>query len=649
MKSINKNIIAIFFFFFLFQSIFAQRNLWKEHNFKDSTSLSYVDEKYADEDAVIIKRVNLIEYKGLGAYTILKTFYQLIRVNNDIGLEAYNRIYIPMYGVYKIVDIQVRFISPDGKVTTLNRNAIQKIENLEGYGDFTVFAIEGAEVGGEIEYKYTLSMRASYSHLTVFRNKYPIQEATFDLVAPSGLNIYIEGYNGFPEFEVDSKGRQAWYAKLYNVEPFETEPNALNTSNRIKVAYGIIPMGNYTSQAWTDMVERKHAYLHKYENHHKKIAMNINAGLNLNNKSQQQKIENIRKYAMDSIKYVDVDGYYQLPFKRVLKKKEAISIRSKYKVMAILFDVNNISFETLWATDKYFAEYIINYPYSFNQDRFLFYFPEVDLYLDPTNYMYPLGLIPYEHLDTDSYKVRKEVRTLTHINAADTSKSKEMVDIKFYIDSNWHVNITSRFEMYGYKAAEWRSFLQYIDDEDKEEMFEKFHSTHMLDLNMTDVKIINDSIHPDHFPQLPLVIEFEMNSKMIIESGGSDYLLNIGRLLRNSIDFYHENERRQDIIMTYPEAIYTNIEFNIPQGYTIEGLDDLKQNMNYTNESGEISYFLSTDYSLENNRFIFSIKEGNTACRYPAEDYDQIRPVINAISDLSFLKLAFTPKVADNL
>lgn len=642
MKQLYKIFIGVIILTIFQQPIYSQRNRWKAHNFKDSTNLSPVDEKYQDEDAVIIKRVNLIEYKGFIDYKIQKTSYKLIKINNDIGLEAFNRIYIPMYGVSKIIDIQVRFISPNGEVTNLNRNDIRKIENLEGYGDFTVFAIKGAEIGGEIEYKYTLKMMASFSHIDIFYNKYPIQEARFELVAPSDLRIYIKGYNGFPEFEVDNKGRKAWYATLYDVEPFENEMFALNTSNRIKVAFGVNKYGEQPYEYWSKMIEQKHSFLYNFTKSHERLARKISLELKLIDKELPQKIETIRSFAMDSIKYID--GFYMLDFRTVLEDKIAVSTQSKYKMMSILFYVNNIPFETLWATDKYFAEYIPEYPFSFNHDGFLFYFPENNLFLDPANRMYPLGYIPYKYLDTDAFFIQKRSKRLEHIYPLDKGSSKELVDLKIKIDSNWKVNIKSRYEMHAYGAAEWRSFLNMIDKDKEKEIFEELHSTHMFDLSMNSVQIENDSLDINNYHQLPLIINFDMESEMIIDHAGKDYIFNLGRLLRNSKNFYHEEERIQDIVFNYPEVIHTSMEFEIPNGYQIENLSILKQNEIYRDSTNNIQCFLETDYTLEDRTVKFYIKEGFLKCRYPSEDYQSIMKVINAISDLSFLKLAFIPE-----
>ena len=640
MKNTITTIISICFLFLISQNISAQRNRWKEHNFKDSTSLSPIDEKYLNEDAVIVKNVKLFEFKGgFLEYTIQKTSYNLIRVNNDIGLEAYNKIYIPMYGVNEIIDIQVRFISPNGVVTNLKRSDIRKVENLEGYGDFTVFAIKGAEIGGEIEYKYTLKMKASFSHLEIYYNRYPIQEARFELVAPSGLFIHIQGFNGFPEFEIDAKGRKAWYASLKDVEPYETEDYALNTSNRLKVAYAANTGIQYLYQSWPKMIEEKHAFFEGFTKANEKRAKKISTQLKLDSLSTPQKIQMIQSFGMDSISLTN--SYYFPDLNAILDQRIAFSAYSKLKVMAVLFKANGINYKTLWATDKYFAEYIDDYPYSFNQDRLLFYFPEIDQYLDPFSRFYPLGIIHKDYLDTKSYFVSERSKSLKRIEPVDTSRSKQVINIHIELDSNWVTHIKSKYELYGYAAASMRSFLAYIKEDEMDELFEEFHSYHMMDLKMEDVVITNDSLDPLRYPQLPLILEFEMSSSMITEKAGTDYLLKLGSLLRPASDFYHIEERRQDIIMDYPICSYTTLELAIPEGYELTNPQILKQDASHTDTNGIATYFYNTEYKLENNQLKYKITNGNTQCRYAVDEFKSLQKVINAISDLSMTSLVF--------
>jgi len=86
----------------------------------------------------------------------INVFHRRIRVETNNAIDNYNKIYVPVNNVIAILNIKARFISSGGKITELERENIKEVKNLENKGDYRIFAIEGIEIGGEIEYFYTL-------------------------------------------------------------------------------------------------------------------------------------------------------------------------------------------------------------------------------------------------------------------------------------------------------------------------------------------------------------------------------------------------------------------------------------------------------------------------------------------------------------
>ena len=83
-------------------------------------------------------------------------FHRKIKVDSNNGLSSHNKIYISLDDVIDIINIQARFTAPNGKITELPKESIKQIANMDNDGDYKTFAIEGAEVGGSIEYFYVL-------------------------------------------------------------------------------------------------------------------------------------------------------------------------------------------------------------------------------------------------------------------------------------------------------------------------------------------------------------------------------------------------------------------------------------------------------------------------------------------------------------
>jgi len=70
--------------------------------------------------------------------------------------------------------------------------------------------------------------------------------------------------------------------------------------------------------------------------------------------------------------------------------------------------------------------------------------------------------------------------------------------------------------------------------------------------------------------------EASYSTKEFIKKVGPNYLIAIGRLIDQQILIEKdEEERNYDIYMPYARSFNHKIEFEIPAGYTIDGVDDL--------------------------------------------------------------------------
>ena len=102
------------------------------------------DELKASSIGVLKK--NVVEYysSSNSEPQVFETFHTITKVNDEKGIGKHNTVYIPMYNVKNVVDIKARTISSSGKITLLNKDNIKEVNNVDEYGDFKIFAIEGA-------------------------------------------------------------------------------------------------------------------------------------------------------------------------------------------------------------------------------------------------------------------------------------------------------------------------------------------------------------------------------------------------------------------------------------------------------------------------------------------------------------------------
>ena len=153
----------------------------------DSVHLSYssvtIKEKYS---------VNI--YPVYQEYFQTTTRYKLIHVNSDAGVMDNNKIYIPVEGK-QLMKLQVRTISKTGQLKEFNLNNLKEVQNAEGMGRYKVFAVEGLEVGGEMELFYVIKESAKGYGRCVVQKEVPILDYSFQLSFPSHFLINAKVYN----------------------------------------------------------------------------------------------------------------------------------------------------------------------------------------------------------------------------------------------------------------------------------------------------------------------------------------------------------------------------------------------------------------------------------------------------------------------
>lgn len=125
---------------------FAQ--YYKTYDWTEVPKLHALSNQELKESSVGILKKYIVEYDKSKFGQQLRSFetkHTITRVNDDKGIGRHNTVYIPMYEVKNVIDIKARTINSVGKVTLLNKDNIKEVNNVEEYGDFKIFAIEGVE------------------------------------------------------------------------------------------------------------------------------------------------------------------------------------------------------------------------------------------------------------------------------------------------------------------------------------------------------------------------------------------------------------------------------------------------------------------------------------------------------------------------
>lgn len=115
--------------------------------------------------------------------------------------------------------------------------------------------------------------------------------------------------------------------------------------------------------------------------------------------------------------------------------------------------------------------------------------------------------------------------------------------------------------------------------EDFEKEIERTYSTKAKELK--SYKINNFGVQAN----APFEFEEEFDMDGWVKKAGNNYIIDIGKMISGQLEIKKEQrDRTKDIYMPFPRSFSYHVEFTMPDGYAVEGVDKL--NMKTENETG---------------------------------------------------------------
>ncbi|NRA93401.1 MAG: hypothetical protein HRU26_12080 [Psychroserpens sp.] len=106
-------------------------------------------------------------------------------------------------------------------------------------------------------------------------------------------------------------------------------------------------------------------------------------------------------------------------------------------------------------------------------------------------------------------------------------------------------------------------------------------------------------------------------------------------------ELYQETERINPIEMIYPNRYNYEIIVNIPEGYSVEGLESLVIDKSYIAVNGKKTAKFESNYKVEDDKLIIIIEEYYKTHEFDLNRYEEFRQVINAASDFNKAAILF--------
>ncbi len=623
---------------------FAQH--YKTYDWNENPKLHDLNEKDLKESSIGILEKHIVEYKK-GTFsqnlTSFETTHTITRVNNDKGIGRHNTVYIPMYEVKKVIDIKARTINAEGKVTLLNKDNIKEVNNVEAYGDFKIFAIEGVEKNSEIEVLYTVEKEYDMHGAETIQSDYVIKEAQF-LFITGDLNSKIKAYRTETAFESTSvEGRQAKLLTLNNIPAMIEEEYATPDANKIGVVYQCFPKDQNITQEmfWNNIVENVGGKFFPEEASPlvKTDIDNFTKGdLDLTTFEKASLVDNFVKSNFTIVK----NNNAELTDLEYILKNRTSSDFGIMKVYAHYLKALDIEYEIVVTANRFTYKFDPDF-YTPNMLRdFLIYLPTEEKYIAPDRLEYRVGEAPFNLLGNYGLYITESFEYyFSKIIQSDPNYSRIVRNTDITFDEDLvNVSLEQYQEHLGHWAVTSKAILSLSTEQGIKEYEDYLTSSGIEDKVVKSFETENTDMNSLVY-NLPFITRCTITSESLLEEAGDSYIFQIGKVIGTQSELYQETERVNPIEMTYPNQYDYDIKVHIPEGYTAEGLEVLNIDKSFKSVTGEKICKFESSYKLEGNTVVITIQEFYKSNEYDVSRYDEFRSVINAASDFNKTSILF--------
>lgn len=607
------------------------------------------------ESAVILEEERVHEYKADDNKEMFIHTYtrRLMKLNDENGVEMYNKIYIYVPNNTEVIEIKARTRQPNGNVVNL---ASDKILDAEEDGKrYKKFALEGIEKGSEIEYVVHQKRPVATFGVEVFLSgKTPFEKASFTLIVPDYLIFTVKGYNGFiAGNDTVINGKRIVTATANDISGYDQERYAsavpYETNVQYKLSYNLNKDKNVRMNTWSELAKNVYNNYYTLDGAESKAVEKFYKQIKIkDDDSDDMKIITIEDYIKNNISS-DENALSEDADKieHIVKTK----IGSRFGVTKLfvgLLEKAGLKSQIVFPSkrnDLQIDETFENYHLI---DDLILYFPATGNFMDPIDisYRYPfhnpyfggtrglflkstsLGEFKTAIASFDTIPLQPLEKNFTNMNV-DVKFNDNLDSLLMHVKESWS----------GYAASNYRPIYNYLPKDKQEEVSKEIFKSVGASDNITNIKVENVSM-ADGIKDNPLFLSADIVTGGLTENAGKKILVKLGEMIGQQVQLYQEKKRMLPVLMDYPHIEDRVINFTIPSGYNIVNPNDI--NLNVVDKDGSMG-FVST-YTIKGNILTVDIHEFYKSISYPVSRFEDFRKVINTSADFNKVVLVLEKK-----
>jgi len=631
--------------------MFSQNYFYKTFTWEKQPILYKPTEAEKSSELVLVKDFTVLEvaYDKDGQAVIYETHHRKYHVNTQKGIEEVNKVYISTNQVNEELDLKARCITVDNKIIPFNSDNLKRVDNLENNGPYTIFSIDGVDVGCDVEYYYT--NKRSFFPYALYRvnNVLPITLYEFTLISPKNLIYETKCYNGVNAFVKDTTDKTKNIVKISQANFVKVEEEKYSSTNANKPAF-LIQLAYNT--------DKNNSKFYTWET----IAKGYYNSLFLTDKAEQKVIEKfidknkIAKQPTPESKIIALENAIKLQYNVSesngnLPINKALDTRNLDEVTAMkmyihAFNFMQIPFELVITSDRMNKRFDGKFPAQSFLDDILFYFPEINKYTSPLEIMSRLDYPNPNNTANDGLFIKEIVlgdvgmpsSKVKQITATDYLKSYHNLNVKTKINPN---TLTATLDveqnLMGYSAYYVQPVYELLNDEQKKEVSKSYYTINKPE---TIKNVVISNTDKESILTKPMKISYVQELTDIVESAGDKFIFKVGELIGMQSELYQEKKRVSDGDIYYPHHFKRTLEVEIPDNYKIDNLEDLKLTKSCVIDGKEVAQFKS-EYTVDGKKLIITVYEDYRAIKYPLSNFEDFKSVINAAADFNKKSLVF--------
>ena len=639
---------------FLASNSFAQNYFYKTFSWVKQPVIYKPTDLEKQSELMLVKDEAILEtaYDKDGQAVIYETKHRIYHVNSQKGVERINKVYISTSQINEEIDLKARCITADNKIIMFNTDNVKHVDNFEDNGPYTIFSIDGVDVGCDVEYYFTNKhVFYPYSFFKI-NNNLPIKEYSLKVISPKNLIYETKSYNGLAQFVRDTTDtiKNTIFLKQLNMPEVDEEKYSSTEANKYCFSLQL----EYNT-------DKSKAKFYTWET----IAKGYYNNLFVIEKNEQKLIEKfleknkIAKQTSTEAKILALENLLKLEYtiskeggdedfaKSIADKK--LSSTFAIRIYLAAFKLYNIPCEFVLTTDRINKKFDGKFPsYSFLDDV-LFYFPSINKYTSPTEILsrldYPNpnntaneGLFIKEIMIGDIGAPSSKIK---QIPSNDYLKSHHDLAVKVTIDPvKLEATINIVQSLMGYSAYYIQPLYNLLNDDQKKDVNKSYYTIDKPDLTKNTVVSNTDK---ESILVKPFEISFTQTLPDVIESAGDKFIFKVGELIGAQSELYQDKKRVSDGDIYFTHSLNRTIEVTIPENYKITNADEIIIEKKCIIDGKDAAQFVSS-YKIDGNKLIITAYEDYRVTKYPLVNFEGFKNVINAAADFNKKTLVFEKK-----